>query len=153
MILIMELIPNYDIKDRETDIAKWFIDFEANRAEDELKSPEEQDPRLVVYHERVSHSSDSEDSLLYRHNFLKESLLATVPNLPQKDPKEMLDDMHKRKIDMADEIFVINVDGYIGSSTRYNGPRVKTTSKKIMVNRRRDQWTQAALKSSSAKVP
>ena len=32
--------------------------------------------------------------------------------------KEMLDDMHKRKIDMADEIFVINVGGYIGSSTR-----------------------------------
>ena len=32
--------------------------------------------------------------------------------------KEMLDDMHLRKIDMADEIFVINVDGYIGESTR-----------------------------------
>ena len=32
--------------------------------------------------------------------------------------KEMLDDMHKRKIDMADEIFVINVGGYIGQSTR-----------------------------------
>lgn len=32
--------------------------------------------------------------------------------------KEMLDDMHKRKIDMADEIFVINKNGYIGSSTR-----------------------------------
>lgn len=32
--------------------------------------------------------------------------------------KEMLDDMHRRKIDMADEIFVINVGGYIGSSTR-----------------------------------
>ncbi len=32
--------------------------------------------------------------------------------------KEMLDDMHKRKIDMADSIFVINVDGYIGDSTR-----------------------------------
>ena len=31
--------------------------------------------------------------------------------------KEMLDDMHKRKIDMADEIFVINVGGYIGDST------------------------------------
>jgi hypothetical protein len=30
----------------------------------------------------------------------------------------MLDDMHKRKIDMADEIFVINVGGYIGQSTR-----------------------------------
>jgi hypothetical protein len=32
--------------------------------------------------------------------------------------KEMLDDMHKRKIDLADEIFVINLGGYIGTSTR-----------------------------------
>ena len=32
--------------------------------------------------------------------------------------KEMLDDMHKRKIDMADEIFVVNVGGYIGDSTK-----------------------------------
>ena len=34
------------------------------------------------------------------------------------ETKRMLDDMHKRKIDMADEIFVIDVDGYIGESTR-----------------------------------
>ena len=32
--------------------------------------------------------------------------------------KAMLDDMHKRKIDLADEIFVVNVGGYIGESTR-----------------------------------
>jgi len=32
--------------------------------------------------------------------------------------KRMLDDMHLRKIDMADEIFVINPGGYIGESTR-----------------------------------
>jgi len=32
--------------------------------------------------------------------------------------KEKLDDMHKRKIDMADGIFVVNVGGYIGESTR-----------------------------------
>ena len=30
----------------------------------------------------------------------------------------MLDNMHKRKIDMADAIYVINVGGYIGESTR-----------------------------------
>jgi hypothetical protein len=35
-----------------------------------------------------------------------------------ENTKIMLDDMHKRKIDMADEIFVINKGGYIGSSTR-----------------------------------
>ena len=35
-----------------------------------------------------------------------------------KGTKEMLDKMHKRKIDMADAIYVINVGGYIGESTR-----------------------------------
>jgi len=34
------------------------------------------------------------------------------------DEKAALDELHKRKIDLSDEIFVLNVDGYIGSSTR-----------------------------------
>lgn len=33
------------------------------------------------------------------------------------EQKKMLDDMHKRKIDLSDEIFVINKGGYIGKST------------------------------------
>ena len=45
--------------------------------------------------------------------------------------KEMLDDMHKRKIDMADEIFVINVGGYIGESTRSEIEYAKAHGKKI----------------------
>ena len=45
--------------------------------------------------------------------------------------KEMLDDMHKRKIDMADEIFVINVDGYIGSSTASEITYAQATGKEI----------------------
>jgi len=45
--------------------------------------------------------------------------------------KEMLDDMHKRKIDMADEIFVINVGGYIGSSTRSEIEYATKTGKKV----------------------
>ena len=45
--------------------------------------------------------------------------------------KEMLDDMHKRKIDMADEIYVINVGGYIGSSTRNEINYAKKTGKLV----------------------
>ena len=45
--------------------------------------------------------------------------------------KEMLDDMHKRKIDMADEIFVINVGGYIGSSTRSEIEYAKAAGKPV----------------------
>ena len=46
--------------------------------------------------------------------------------------KEMLDDMHKRKIDMADAIYVINVDGYIGSSTRSEIEYARNNGKQVL---------------------
>lgn len=45
--------------------------------------------------------------------------------------KEMLDDMHKRKIDLADEIFVINKNGYIGSSTKSEIEYALSNNKKV----------------------
>lgn len=45
--------------------------------------------------------------------------------------KEMLDDMHKRKIDMADAIYVINVGGYIGSSTKSEIEYAKQQNKEV----------------------
>ena len=45
--------------------------------------------------------------------------------------KEMLDDMHKRKIDMADEIFVINKNGYVGTSTKSEIEYATNTGKKV----------------------
>ncbi len=48
-----------------------------------------------------------------------------------EDIKFMLDDMHKRKIDLADEIFVINAGGYIGSSTRSEIEYANNTNKPV----------------------
>ena len=45
--------------------------------------------------------------------------------------KIMLDDMHKRKIDMADEIFVINIGGYIGESTASEIEYARSTGKTV----------------------
>ncbi len=45
--------------------------------------------------------------------------------------KIMLDDMHKRKIDMADAIYVINVGGYIGDSTRSEIEYAKAHGKEV----------------------
>lgn len=46
--------------------------------------------------------------------------------------KKMLDEMHRQKIDLSEEIYVINVNGYIGESTKSeieyaiaNGKKVK----------------------------
>lgn len=47
------------------------------------------------------------------------------------DKKQMLDDMHRRKIDMSDEIFVINKNGYIGSSTKSEIEYAKSTGKAV----------------------
>ena len=46
--------------------------------------------------------------------------------------KNMLDDMHKRKIDMADAIYVINPGGYIGESTRNEIEYARRNGKEIM---------------------
>lgn len=45
--------------------------------------------------------------------------------------KEMLDKMHLQKIDMADEIFVINVGGYIGESTKREIAYAESLGKKV----------------------
>lgn len=47
------------------------------------------------------------------------------------ETKRMLDDMHKCKIDMADEIYVINVGGYIGSSTKSEIEYAKSKGKAV----------------------
>lgn len=48
-----------------------------------------------------------------------------VPKIEADDPrhsnhqvKTMLDELHLRKIDLADEVMVLNVEDYIGESTR-----------------------------------
>lgn len=51
----------------------------------------------------------------------------------QIDPelKQRLDDLHKRKIDMADEVLVLNVGGYVGESTRSEIEYAEWYEKKI----------------------
>jgi hypothetical protein len=36
----------------------------------------------------------------------------------KENVKAQVDELHKRKIDLADEVFVLNVGGYVGDSTR-----------------------------------
>ncbi len=51
-------------------------------------------------------------------------------NIDEKT-KKILDEMHKQKIDMSDEIYVINVGGYIGESTKSEIEYAKGKCKKI----------------------
>ena len=97
-ILILDLITNYAVKDREEDLSKWFINFESKRAMEETKPQDQQDPKLVIYHEKTSHSTDALDSLSFRNEYLKEDLLTKVMNLPLKDPKRNFDEAQRQVI-------------------------------------------------------
>ena len=59
------------------------------------------------------------------------------PSRPNKDDFTedealMLDKMHKERIKLADAILVVNVDGYIGSSTSKEIEFAKSLNKEII---------------------
>ena len=101
--LVKDLMENYAIKGREKEIAKWFIEFETMRAVEAEKPEDEQDPRLAIYQARTKDSTDGMDSLRYRHEFLKENLLATVTDLEPKDQKRNFDESQRQVIFRRDK--------------------------------------------------
>lgn len=62
---------------------------------------------------------------------LREVKWDQVPKFVVEKIKTDLDELHKRKIDLADEILVINVDGYIGESTTSEIEYAKSTNKPV----------------------
>jgi hypothetical protein len=47
------------------------------------------------------------------------------------EQKAKLDELHKRKIDLADRVFVLNVGGYVGESTRSEIRYAEATGKPV----------------------
>ena len=62
---------------------------------------------------------------------LKEGYEDILVDLPIDDVKRDLDFLHLRKIDLSDEIFVLNVGGYIGNSTQREIEYALSTGKKV----------------------
>lgn len=50
----------------------------------------------------------------------------------QAGKKELFDELHLRKIDISDAIFVVNQDGYIGESTRNEIEYAEKLNKEII---------------------
>lgn len=76
---------------------------------------------------RVQEKLTLEGNIVFIPNFFN--------NIKKEDidleTKKMLDKMHRQKIDMSDEIYVINLGGYIGESTKSEIEYAKSKGKKI----------------------
>ena len=61
----------------------------------------------------------SRDETLKGNIVLSVGLFGHIEGLDMNsETKLMLDELHKRKIDISDEVLILNVGGYIGSSTK-----------------------------------
>lgn len=56
-----------------------------------------------------------------------------------QDIKNLLDELHLRKIDMCDEVLILNVEGYIGESTRNELEYARSIGKKIRFLEEQDE--------------
>ena len=61
-----------------------------------------------------------------------DDVFGSLTNDRKAEIKQKLDELHLRKIDLADEVFILNVDGYIGESTQKELDYAKKHGKTII---------------------
>ena len=76
---------------------------------------------------KVQEKLTLEGNIVFTPNFLNNIKKEEI----NEKTKKMLDEMHRQKIDMSNEIYVINVGGYIGDSTKNEIEYTKEKGKKI----------------------
>lgn len=87
--LVSHCIEKYVITDRYEDLRSWFLDFETTRRQQDSLPEDERDAELLAYKERTSHSTDAQDSIQWRHEFLIRKFFEFFPNVEQKDPQRI----------------------------------------------------------------
>jgi hypothetical protein len=83
--VIAELLKQYVIEDIKANFFNWFVEFETERHIQEAKPSDEAVPEWVTYKEKISHSTDAEESIRWRMEFMLRNLLEKYPNIRLKD--------------------------------------------------------------------
>lgn len=67
------------------ELREWFLDFEARRRQQDELDEDHAEPEWVGYREKIRHSTDAQDSIRFRLDFMLRDLLQRFPTLPLKD--------------------------------------------------------------------
>ncbi len=84
-----ELLASYVRSEFSPVLGPWFLDFESRRAAQEELSEDEGDAEWISYKEKISDSTDSEDSIRARMDFMLRDLLVCHPDLSLKDAQRV----------------------------------------------------------------
>ena len=80
-----ELQRAYVVAEIKADLRTWFLDFEVRRRAQDALDEDMAEPEWVAYREKISHSTDAQDSIRSRMDFLMRDLLTRFPKLALKD--------------------------------------------------------------------
>lgn len=94
--VMAELQRVYVLAEIKPHLRSWFLDFETRRRTQEALDAEAAEPEWVAYKEKISHSTDAQESIRFRLDFLMRDLLSLHPDLSLKD--EQRDFTHLQKL-------------------------------------------------------
>lgn len=103
--LVSHCLEKYSMQGQKDALREWFIQFETNRAGQEGLSADACDPELLAYKERTSHSTDAQDSIQWRHDFLLRKFFEAVPNIEPKDSQRLFSHEQRLAIFRRDKCF------------------------------------------------
>ena len=83
--LASKLIENYVYDGTESKLHSWFINFETTRRENEGLDEEERDPDLIEYRRMTSQSTDGEESIRARLEFIEKRFFADCSEIEPVD--------------------------------------------------------------------
>lgn len=87
--LVSHCLERYAFAGREKALHDWFLSFETYRRAEVKKPEEKRDSEVIAYKERTSHSTDAQDSIQWRHEFLLRKFFEALPDIQIKDDQRM----------------------------------------------------------------
>jgi hypothetical protein len=82
---VAEMQKQYAFEEIKPVLKTWFIDFEMRRRAHDDKAEDVADPEWATYKEKISHSTDSADSIRWRMDFMLRDFLENYPSIQLKD--------------------------------------------------------------------
>ncbi len=116
--VVSELDRNYVYEPIRVLLKDWFISFESRRRAEEEKPIDAMNSDWISYKEKISHSTDSSDSIRARMEFLLRDLLTCYPELALKDSQREFSHPQKLAIYRRDQ-------GYCQLKLKCNGEKVE----------------------------
>lgn len=101
--VIAELDRQYVLSEIREDFLDWFMGFESTRRTQEATPEDQAVPEWMAYKDKISHSTDSEESIRWRMEFMIRHLLEQFPSLSLKDNQREFTHVQKLTIFRRDK--------------------------------------------------